>query len=160
MNILGIDPGFRNTGWAVVKLNGNSPILVGKGVISPCVKEDTHLRLAVLYKELSAIIKEYSPFSVAIEETFVNKNPTSTMLLSQARGVLLSCVGAFDLNLQEYPANTIKKQIVGKGHASKEQVLYMVKVLFPKVEIKKQDEADAIAIALCHCYKNNLKGGL
>ncbi len=158
MVVLGIDPGFRHTGWALVALKGSSAVLIDSGVISPCVNQENTLRLAELYKELGDIIAKYKPHSVSIEETFVNKNPATTMLLSQARGVLMAAVGSQKLSCYEYSANAIKKQIVGKGHASKEQVLYMIKALFPKTQITKQDQADAIAIALCHCYKNQISG--
>jgi crossover junction endodeoxyribonuclease RuvC len=147
--ILGLDPGLRHTGWGVIDIKGNQLSHVAHGVISSS-SGDLSSRLVELFKGLSHIIKQYHPEEAAVEETFVNNNPVSTLKLGMARGVILMTPALFNLNVSEYPANKVKKSVVGVGHASKEQVSHMVQVLLPKAAPVKLDAADALAIAICH----------
>ena len=95
----------------------------------------------------------WEPVEAAVEETFVNKNPTSTLKLGLARGVVLLTPALFGLKVAEYPANLIKKSVVGAGHAAKEQVQMMVRVLLPAAGVADSaDAADALAVAICHAH--------
>ena len=87
-----------------------------------------------------------------MEETFVNKNPKSTLKLGQARGVVLLVPAKAGCSVTEYSPNLIKKSVVGVGHAGKEQVQMMIKVLLPGCEIANADAADALAVAICHAH--------
>ena len=86
----------------------------------------------------------------AVEETFVNRDPQSALKLGQARGVALAAPALLGLAVAEYAANVIKKTIVGAGHAEKQQIAMMVKVLLPGCEITSPDAADALAVAITH----------
>jgi crossover junction endodeoxyribonuclease RuvC len=86
----------------------------------------------------------------AIEETFVNENPRATLKLGQARGMALLAPAMKGLKIAEYPPNLIKKSVVGAGHADKKQIQAMIGFLLPKARFESADEADALAIAICH----------
>lgn len=88
----------------------------------------------------------------AVEETFVNKNPTSALKLGQARGVCLSVPAIMGIETAEYATNKVKKSVVGAGHASKDQVGMMIRTLLPGCGQIGEDEADALAVAICHAH--------
>ena len=150
MKLLGLDPGLRATGWGVVFFDGDHLRHVANGTIR--VKPDAPLaeRLHELFRNLVAVVEEQAPDSVAVEETFVNKNPQSTLKLGQARGVALLAPATLGVSVSEYAANLVKKTVVGVGHADKTQVQVMVSHLLPGVVICSADSADALAIAICH----------
>lgn len=148
--ILGLDPGLRNTGWGVIRVSGNKVSHVAHGVINSSANLSLSLRLVELFKGLEEIVKLHSPTEAAVEETFVNNNPTSTLKLGMARGVILMAPALFNVSVFEYTANKVKKAVVGVGHATKDQVSQMVQVLLPKSAPVKLDAADALAVALCH----------
>ncbi len=151
--ILGIDPGLQKTGYGVIEKNGNSLKAITCGVIKPDTSLDLSLRLAHLHEELLIVLKQYSLTSVAIEETFVNKNPASALKLGMARGVLMMTPSLLKIPVFEYSANKVKKAVVGVGHAEKEQVMMMIRHFFPLFSEKlTPDSADALAIAICHAH--------
>lgn len=153
IRILGLDPGLRHTGWGVVDKEGTSVRYVASGVINPDEKLPLSERLVFLHQEITKIIKSYTPDEAAVEETFVNMNPTSTLKLGQARGVVLMTPAVAHVSVSEYTPNQIKKMVVGVGHAEKSQVDMMVHVLLKTApKDLKPDAADALAIALCHSF--------
>jgi len=152
MRLLGLDPGLRITGWGVVDAIDNRLVWVADGVITSNDKEPLSDRLAALFRGVQAVISEYQPGEVAVEETFVNKNPASTLKLGQARGAVLTAVAVTGLPVSEYAALLVKKSVVGTGGAAKEQVGMMVKQLLPACQTKSEDAADALAVAICHAH--------
>ncbi|NVJ96591.1 MAG: crossover junction endodeoxyribonuclease RuvC [Alphaproteobacteria bacterium] len=152
MRLLGIDPGLRNTGWGIVESVGTRLSHVANGVVKSDPKKSLAERLFELAEGLEEVIAEWQPQSCAVEETFVNKNPTSTLKLGQARGVALLIPARAGLSVAEYTPNHVKKSVVGVGHAAKEQVDAMVQVLLPGVKINGPDAADALAVAICHAH--------
>ena len=153
LRILGLDPGLRHTGWGVVDKDGPKVRFIAAGVINPDDTLSLPERLAELHEGLKKIIAKWKPDEVAVEETFVNKNPTSTLKLGQARGVVILTPALFGLRVAEYTPNQIKKMVVGAGHADKNQVDMMVRTLLKTVpEHIPPDASDALAIALCHGF--------
>jgi crossover junction endodeoxyribonuclease RuvC len=152
MRIIGLDPGLRHTGWGVIDVAGNRLSHVAHGQVTADPKCELAARLLELYQGLNLIIERYRPAWAAVEETFVNKNPTSTLKLGQARGVVLLSAAISGLLVAEYPPNLIKKSIVGTGHAQKQQVAMMVHRLLPGAGELKEDAADALAAAICHAH--------
>ncbi len=150
--ILGIDPGLQKTGWGVIEQNGSSLRHVAHGLIKPNTSLSMPERLAVLASELEHIIKLYTPYSCAIENTFVNRNPETSLKLGMARGALMSVMALKKLEVAEYSPNQIKKSVVGKGHAAKEQIGMMIGILLPGCGSLGADEADALAIAITHAH--------
>lgn len=159
MNILGIDPALVNTGWALLSFNNNQINYISSGVIRTIPSDEIHLRLYKIYHEIENIIKLYNPTAMAIEETFINKNATSSLKLGYVRGVILSLAGKYNMTLLEFKPNYIKKAVVGIGHAEKEQIMHMIKLIIPSIKsIKSSDEADALAIAYTGIVSiNNMK---
>lgn len=152
MRILGIDPGLERTGWGVIESNGSRLSFLAAGVILSKSTEPMSVRLCRIDRELSQIVEHWKPDSAAIEETFVNKNAASSLKLGQARGVAIVAPARAGLDVAEYSANTVKKSVVGVGHAGKDQVGMMVKVLLPTAGQLAADAADALAVAICHAH--------
>lgn len=150
MIVLGVDPGLIKTGYGVVEFKNNNLKYIDSGTILTSTNISIELRLKNIYDNLKYIIDRYKPNFFSIEETFVNNNPTSSLKLGQARGVAILCAGENGIPVFEYKPNTIKKTVTGIGKARKEQVGMMVKCLLPTVNPKSEDEADALAIAICH----------
>jgi crossover junction endodeoxyribonuclease RuvC len=148
--VLGIDPALIKTGWGVVRgLNGNLSF-VACGTITTDPKLSIELRLKNIFDRMDDVIKQYSPDHFSIEETFVNMNPASSLKLGEARGAAILCGSMNNLPVFEYKPNSIKKSVTGVGKATKEQVGMMVKRLLPLSNAKTEDEADALAVAICH----------
>lgn len=152
MRIIGIDPGLNNTGWGIIEKNQNKLSFVASGVIKPDAKSSMAERLHKIDSELEQIITLYNPQTSAIEETFVNKSPASSLKLGMARGAAFLAPARAGIEVAEYSANTIKKSVVGAGHADKNQIQMMVKILLPRADFKTADAADALAIAICHAH--------
>ena len=150
--ILGLDPGLRHAGWGVVSVTGNRLQFVADGAVSSTDRLPLATRLKEIYDGLQRIIETYRPDETAVEETFVNKNPTATLKLGMARGVVLLAPAHAGLPVAEYGANHIKKSVVGVGHAGKQQVEMMVRRLLPGAAIASPDAADALAVAICHAH--------
>lgn len=149
--ILGIDPGLSNTGWAVIGSESNNLKYVASGTIVTNPKHTSSERLTKIYEELSKVIAQYKPLEFAIEDSFVNNNALSSLKLGQARGASIIAAGVNKLQVFEYEPRLVKKAVVGSGGADKTQVMAMVKFLIPKAQIKNEHEADAMAVAICHC---------
>jgi len=151
MRVLGIDPGLRNMGWGIIDVRGSKLTHVANGV---CHSAGTDLaaRLLSLHSQLSEKIVTYSPDTAAVEQTFVNKDAVATLKLGQARAIALLVPAQAGLDVGEYAPNAVKKTVVGVGHAAKEQILHMVKLQLPGVQIDSADAADALAIAMCHAF--------
>jgi crossover junction endodeoxyribonuclease RuvC len=152
IRILGVDPGLRYTGWGVITLDGPRLGWIAHGVIQPDADADMADRLAMLAEGLRAVIQDHEPNEAAVEETFVNINPKSTLLLGQARGVALATLAAARLKVSEYAAKKVKQSIVGSGSADKSQVAFMVRRLLPKAGEVSADAADALAVAICGAH--------
>lgn len=152
MRLLGLDPGLRCTGWGVIEADGNRLGHVADGVVRPAEDAPLADRLTELFDGLAAVIARHRPHEAAVEETFVSRNAVSTLKLGQARGVVLLAPARAGLPVAEYPANLVKKSLVGTGHAAKEQIGAMVKVLLPGSDAATPDAADALAVAICHAH--------
>jgi crossover junction endodeoxyribonuclease RuvC len=150
IRILGIDPGLRNTGWGMIEAAGSRLSYVGCGSIRTDAATSLAERLALIHRSLARLVEDERPAEAAVEETFVNRDPQSTLKLGQARGAALAALALMELPVAEYAANLIKKTVVGVGHAEKAQVQMMVKMLLPASQAKSPDAADALAVAICH----------
>jgi crossover junction endodeoxyribonuclease RuvC len=150
IRILGIDPGLRNTGWGLIEATGTRLTYVGCGSIHTDAATSLAERLALIHRSIARLIDDERPAEAAVEETFVNRDPQSTLKLGQARGAALAVLALMELPVAEYAANLIKKTVVGVGHAEKAQVQMMVKMLLPASQAKSPDAADALAVAICH----------
>ncbi len=157
MRVLGIDPGSRITGYGIAEKVGNRLIHIDNGAIFTDKAGDFPRRLKCIYEGLASVIATYAPDAVAIEQVFLANNAQSALKLGQARGAaIVAGVNAW-LPVFEYTAMQVKQSVVGHGHASKEQVQQMVKILLNLPEIAQADASDALAVAICHANSADLK---
>lgn len=152
IRIIGLDPGLRRTGWGVIDCAGSRLSYVACGHIAPDETLSLGERLAALHEGLAAILKEFAPDEAAVEETFVNANPVSTLKLGQARGIAMLAPAQAGILIAEYKPNLVKKTVVGTGHAGKDQIGMMIGVLLPKAGKIGPDAADALAVAITHAH--------
>jgi crossover junction endodeoxyribonuclease RuvC len=152
IRIVGIDPGLRRTGWGIIDIEGNRLMFVGCGSVE--TREGTALaeRLLVIHQGLARVLGDFRPEEAAVEQTFVNKDGVATLKLGQARGIAMLAPAIFGIAVAEYAPNQIKKTVVGAGHADKNQIQVMLKILLPKADPKTPDAADALAIAITHAH--------
>jgi crossover junction endodeoxyribonuclease RuvC len=150
--ILGLDPGLGTTGWGIISAEGNRLSHIANGQLKTDPGEALPRRLAHLATMIDAVIADHAPQSAAVEEIFLNKNPQSTLKLSQARGVALMIASRAGLDVGEYAARLVKKAVVGTGSAEKVQVHAMVQRLLPGARIAGPDSADALAVAITHAH--------
>jgi len=155
MIILGLDPGTATTGYGVVVYDGVKTHHIAHGCITTPKIDLPAKRLNDIAKQLTAILRQYQPDLVAVEELFFMRNVTTAMSVSQARGVLLQLAAASKLPVHSYTPLQVKQAIVGYGRADKSQVQKMVKMILGLSEIPKPDDAaDALAVAItcAHSY--------
>ena len=152
VRILGIDPGLRRTGWGIIESDGNRLIFVGCGSVEPPNSLSLAERLLAIHEGLAAVLGDFRPAEAAVEQTFVNKDGVATLKLGQARGVAMLSPAMFGISVAEYAPNQVKKTVVGAGHADKNQIAVMLKILLPKADPKSLDAADALAIAITHAH--------
>ena len=151
MRILGIDPGLTKTGFGILDVHNESLKVVDYGIIKPKSKDKLEKRLLTIFKDILAIIKEYKPTIICIEEVFYGKNFKSALLLGQARGAAMVSAASEDITIFEYSAKKIKQSVTGNGNAKKDQVKFMVKsILNIKNDDIGLDASDALAIGICH----------
>ena len=156
IRIIGIDPGSRCTGFGVIDSDGLRHSYVASGHIN--IKGDELPdRLGFIFSEVGKVIAKWQPLTMGVEQVFVNKNVDSALKLGQARGAAI-CAGInAQLDVGEYTPRAIKKAVVGNGSADKEQIQQMMKLLLKLDFVPQSDEADGLAIALCHANHMHIK---
>ncbi len=150
VHILGIDPGLRRTGWGVIVSTGTRLSFVASGLVTSDGALPLALRLRELHEGLAGVVAAHTPDEVAVEETFVSKDAQATLKLGHARAVALLVPALANIPVAEYAPNLVKKTVVGTGHAAKEQIQAMVRLLLPKADPASADAADALAVAITH----------
>lgn len=152
--ILGIDPGLRKTGWAIIMAQSRASLLyVASGVISTKQTDSDGIRLHKIFSSISDIIAKNEITSVAIENTYVNTNYASSLRLAHARAASIIACAHHQLEVSEYQAKSIKKMITGSGSAQKDQLMRALHLYledFDSRKLQSLDESDAIALAICH----------
>ena len=150
--ILGVDPGSRRTGYAVVRRRGRQLTVVESGTIS-LGRDELSRRLGRLQQALEQVLERARPDEVAVEDVFTARNARSALLLGHARGVVLGVAGSRSLPVHAYPPATVKQAVAGHGRADKQQIQRMVQVLLNLGALPGADEADAMAVAICHALR-------
>jgi crossover junction endodeoxyribonuclease RuvC len=153
--ILGIDPGSRITGYGLIDSNGPATRYVASG----CIRtegDELPARLKIIFEGVRALVLEYRPGEVAIEKVFVHRNADSALKLGQARSAAICATFSDRVDVHEYAARAVKQAVVGQGGADKLQVQHMVRALLKLSSKPMADEADALAVALCHAHTRPL----
>ena len=159
MRIFGIDPGSERTGYGCVETDGRTTRLVTCGAISALAAEEFPQRLARIHRELVRFITECEPDCVAIESLFHAANVRSALKLGHARGVAMLAAVEAGVPIFEYTPAEVKQSVVGYGRAEKRQVQSMIQLLLGLAAPPAPfDASDALAIAVCHLHKMNLRG--
>src|SRR6201986_3704371 len=152
VRILGIDPGLRRTGWGVIEIDGYRLTFVGCGSVEPPEGLALASRLLAIHEGLAAVLGDFRPAEAAVEQTFANKDGVATLKLGQARGIAMLAPAIFGISVSEYAPNQVKKTVVGAGHADKNQIMVMLKLLLPKAEAASADAAHALPFAITHAH--------
>jgi crossover junction endodeoxyribonuclease RuvC len=158
VRILGIDPGSQITGFGVVDTVGNRTTVVEWGSIR--LEGEHSDRLRSIFTALGRIVREYRPAEIAIERVFLSRNADSALKLGQARAAAICATFESNVPIYEYSARHIKKAVVGRGAAEKDQVQRMVQMILGVREAIAADAADALAAAICHANERVLRGTL
>jgi crossover junction endodeoxyribonuclease RuvC len=154
VRILGIDPGTRTVGYAVVDFDGSRVKPVDYNVIDAKGTDDYSQRFVYIHNELHRIILSTRPEVAAIEEVFTSLALKRSIEIGEGRGVAILTAALAGLPVYSYSVKTVKKSVVGNGNADKAAVQKMVKLLLGLQEIPRPDDAaDALAIAICHSHR-------
>lgn len=152
---MGIDPGTAITGWGVVTDSKGEQTYVDAGVVATASDFEMEKRLVSIHEDITMLLKQFKPDVVVFEKLFFNTNTKTALMVGQARGVVLLTVAKSKIPIFEYTPLQVKMAIVGYGRADKNQIQQMVKKLLNLRQIPKPDDAaDALAIALTHCYSH------
>ena len=157
MRILGVDPGSNATGYGVVERDGDRLVHVAHGTLRPLRGSHLAARLHDLHDALRDVVAKHRPDAAAIEQIFVASSPHAALVLGQARGAVLSALGAAGLSVSEYTASQIKQAVTGNGRAAKQQVQLMVRRLLDLDRLPDNDAADALAAAIRHAHGSRLE---
>ena len=152
VKIIGLDPGLRRTGWGVIVCEGARLCWVAHGVVAPPETGAFADRLLHLFEALTDVIATHAPDEAAVEEVFVNMNPSSTLKLGHARAAAMIVPARAGLPVAEYAARQVKKAVVGAGAADKSQIAFMIRRLLPAAGEVAADAADALAVAVTHAH--------
>lgn len=151
MRILSIDPGSRQTGFAVIEVKGKKLNYIDSGTLDFYQKEEFLNRLGEIHHLISDLVKEYQPDEIALESLIYVKSPTALMKLAQTRGAVISAFGTeYKNKIFEYSPNKVKSATTGHGHASKEEIQKSIKLILGVEKFRTHDESDALAVAICH----------
>lgn len=156
MVVLGIDPGTIRTGYAVIQGTEERVILRASGALSVPIGFPFHEKLKLIYHGLQEIVTRFHPDEIAIEDVFVRNNPRVALRMGHVRGIALLVAANYSAVIGEYSPAEIKQAIAGSGNASKEQVRFMVTALLRLTDMPSEDEADALAVALCHLHRRRV----
>ena len=154
MRILGIDPGLNTTGYGVLEFNSRQPRLIEAGVVRGKANATLAERVKEIHDGVTDVIASLKPEVMAIEELYSHYDrPTTAILMGHARGVIVLAAAQAGIPVANYPSTQVKKTITGNGHAAKWQMQEAVRreLNLPGLP-EPADVADALAIALCHCY--------
>ncbi|MFH1680985.1 MAG: crossover junction endodeoxyribonuclease RuvC [Candidatus Eisenbacteria bacterium] len=154
MVVLGIDPGGASTGFALLRLDGSRIEHIRSGTIRTARETRLAEKLRRIHAGVAEILAEGGVDAIAVEDVFQGVNPRTASRIGHVRGVVMLAGAEADLPVFEYPPNEVKSAVVGNGLASKDQVRFMVRrILSLDREVKSADEADALAVAICHCHR-------
>jgi crossover junction endodeoxyribonuclease RuvC len=155
--ILGLDPGSFHTGYGLVEKRGSALSALDWGRISSPRSRALVARLADLSESLEALLDRSAPDLVVLETPFHGLNSRSLIVLAEARGALLACLGRRSIEVAEYTPAEVKSAVTGNGRADKEQVARMVRILLRlEGEPLEEDTSDALAVAICCAQRHKL----
>lgn len=158
MNVCGIDPGLGVTGYAVLRFDGQGPVILDAGVITTDASAPLAARLVRLADDFSEIMTQWRPEVVGLESLYAHYNhPRTAIQMGHARGVLMQTAARLGADMRSFAATHIKRYLTGNGHASKSQVQRAAQTVFGLAQPPEpNDVADALAVAYCCCREVNV----
>ena len=150
MMAIGIDPGTVRTGYGVVRRDGARFLRLASGAIRTHSKTPMGERLLAIHNGLEQLLATFAPEEAAVEDIFFSRNPRSVLKLGQVRGVILVVLEKRGIPVASYAPAFVKRAVVGGGQAAKGQMQRVVQAMLGMAETPGEDEADALAIAICH----------
>lgn len=158
MIILGIDPGSRKAGYALIDVQGKKISYIASGVLKYDKVDEFIERLGMIYQTCDDLMTKFRPDEVSIESLIYVKSVDALSKLAQARGAMIAAFSRTHVGkIYEYSPNTIKSSVTGHGHADKDAIDKAMNMMFGKLSFKTSDESDALAIAVCHAFNRNMK---
>lgn len=158
MIILGIDPGSRKAGYALIDVQGKKISYIASGVLKYDHVDEFLERLGMIYQTCDELMTKYQPDEVSVEALIYVKSVDALSKLAQARGAMIAAFSRTRLGrIFEYAPNAVKSSVTGHGHADKEAIDKAMTMMFGKLTFKTSDESDALAIAVCHALNRNMK---
>jgi len=156
--ILGIDPGSRKAGYALIDVQGKKISYIASGVLKYDHVDEFLERLGMIYQTCDELMTKYQPDEVSVEALIYVKSVDALSKLAQARGAMIAAFSRTRLGrIFEYAPNAVKSSVTGHGHADKEAIDKAMTMMFGKLTFKTSDESDALAIAVCHALNRNMK---
>jgi crossover junction endodeoxyribonuclease RuvC len=153
MKILGLDPGIAIVGFGVIEVVRREPVHIRHGVIRTPAGEPLPRRLLTIYEDFSELLETFKPDALAIEQLFFQKNVNTALPVAHSRGVIMMTAQRYGLTIGEYSPQQVKSAVTGYGAADKKQMMEMTRTLLKlKAMPRPDDAADALAVAICHCY--------
>ncbi len=160
VRVLGIDPGTRVVGWAIVEAQGSRYGALAYGALRANARHTVIERLTTLTAELRTVLAEHTPTEAAIEEAFHGRDARAALAIGEARGALSVTISASGLTVTSYANNVVKKAVTGAGRAGKEQVQAAVRRILALDALPTPfDAADALAVAICHLQRRGMLDG-
>ena len=157
MRILGIDPGTISMGYGIIEANEDKITLVSCGALACQSRSPIGERLSFLYQSISAIITQYQPDTVAVEQPFLAQNVKAALAIGKAQAIAILAAANRQIPVYEYTPAQVKQRVSNYGASSKEQIQEMVKLQLGLTEVPTpNDAADALAVALCHQQEAHL----
>jgi crossover junction endodeoxyribonuclease RuvC len=150
VKVLGVDPGTAVTGWGVVEPAGASFRCVASGALALPSRLPLPERLLRIHTAVRELLREHEATALALEKAFVAVNVQSAFRLGEARGAVLTAAAAASVPVFEYAPAHVKLTVVGYGRAGKDQMVRGIALRLGTPEVTRPDEADALALALCH----------
>lgn len=158
MIILGIDPGSRKAGYALIDVQGKKISYIASGVLKYDHVDEFIDRLGMIYQTCDELMNKFRPDEVSVEALIYVKSVEALSKLAQARGAMIAAFSRTCLGkVYEYSPNTVKSSVTGHGHADKDAIDKAMNMMFGKLTFKTSDESDALAIAVCHALNRNMK---
>lgn len=158
MIILGIDPGSRKAGYALIDVQGKKISYIASGVLKYDHVDEFLERLGMIYQTCDELMNRYQPDEVSVEALIYVKSVDALSKLAQARGAMIAAFSRTKLGkIYEYAPNAVKSSVTGHGHADKDAINKAMTMMFGKLTFKTSDESDALAIAVCHALNRNMK---
>ncbi len=152
--ILGIDPGSALMGYALLSLNGQK---ASTGLLKLSKKATLAEKTASIFSLVDMLIEEHGVKEMAIEEFYYHKDPRALARVSHCRGAAMAAAALKEIPVFEYPPMEVKKAVAGYGHATKEQIAWVLRKTVEIEGTNKPDETDALAVALCHLNRQRVE---